>query len=342
MAGIKNVVAPQGTALTADHARIVKRYVKEVVLCFDSDNAGQNATIRALDELLHSGLAIRVAVVPAPHDPDSYIRDQGGSAFQRLIARAPNFFDYYLERLVAQNDIGTDAGRYKVLRSMSEALRKTGQPALIDTYAQKTALRLGIAPEAVRAEFRDLPPDKKYTAPEPLQPTAERPEAVAELPPIELWLARVLLLDDDLIEWTSAHLELEWIEQSSLRHIISRRLAAYAQGTWRGATELFAELRETPAADILAQLLVDQRPLERRSQQVADMLIRLRNQHLDRQMSQALRRANDPQTPEAERDRASLQQAELCLLKKQPLKPLPARAPSLEPSAKPQPERVGT
>ena len=66
MAGVKNVVAPQGTALTADHCRILKRYGDEVVLCFDSDNAGQNAAVRSLDILLASGLAIRVATVPAP------------------------------------------------------------------------------------------------------------------------------------------------------------------------------------------------------------------------------------------------------------------------------------
>src|SRR4051794_40664831 len=61
MAGVQNVVAPQGTAFTADHARILKRYVAEVVLCFDSDTAGQNAAIRSLDHLLAADLAIRVA-----------------------------------------------------------------------------------------------------------------------------------------------------------------------------------------------------------------------------------------------------------------------------------------
>ena len=65
MAGVKNIVAPQGTAFTAAHAQVIRRYVDEVVLCFDSDNAGQNAAVRALDDLLASGLAIRVAVVPA-------------------------------------------------------------------------------------------------------------------------------------------------------------------------------------------------------------------------------------------------------------------------------------
>src|SRR5437899_4177826 len=80
MGGVQNVVAPQGTAFTSEHARILKRYVEEVVLCFDSDNAGQAAAIRVLDSLLASGLAIRVATVPAPHDPDSFIKQSGGEA----------------------------------------------------------------------------------------------------------------------------------------------------------------------------------------------------------------------------------------------------------------------
>ncbi|MDB6024320.1 MAG: primase [Verrucomicrobiales bacterium] len=92
MAGINNIVAPQGTALTADHARILKRYVDEVVLCFDSDNAGQNATVRSLDSLLTAGLSIRVATVPPPHDPDSYIKENGAGGFQDLIQRAEGFF----------------------------------------------------------------------------------------------------------------------------------------------------------------------------------------------------------------------------------------------------------
>jgi DNA primase len=84
MGGVKNIVAPQGTAFTGDHARILKRYVEEVVLCFDSDNAGQNAAARVLDSLLGAGLAIRVATVPAPHDPDSFIKERSRRLFRFL------------------------------------------------------------------------------------------------------------------------------------------------------------------------------------------------------------------------------------------------------------------
>ena len=100
MNGVQNIVAPQGTAFTEQHARIIKRYANEVVLCFDSDNAGQNAIVRSLDHLLAAGLAVRVAVVPAPHDPDSFIKAHGGEAFRKLVENAEGFFEFLLKRLV--------------------------------------------------------------------------------------------------------------------------------------------------------------------------------------------------------------------------------------------------
>src|SRR6266567_1970700 len=157
MAGVQNIVAPQGTAFTADHARVIKRYVDEVVLCFDSDEAGQNAAVRSLDSLLASGLAIRVAVVPAPHDPDSFIKESGADAFRKLVENAEGFFDYLLSRLCSTNEVTTDKGRLAVLRGMAEAVQKTGNGVLIDKYAQKTALRLGVSADAMRAEFKKIP-----------------------------------------------------------------------------------------------------------------------------------------------------------------------------------------
>src|SRR5437879_3815554 len=152
MAGIHNVVAPQGTALTAEHARILKRYVDEVVLCFDSDAAGRNAAIRALDDLLASGLAIRVATVPTPHDPDSFIKESGGAAFQQLIGGAEGFFDFYLNHLCATNDVNTDKGRQVVVEEMATALGKTGNELLLDKYEREAGARMGVAPISAIAE----------------------------------------------------------------------------------------------------------------------------------------------------------------------------------------------
>ena len=231
MAGVQNIVAPQGTALTADHARILKRYVDEVVLCFDSDNAGQNAAVRSLDSLLASGLSIRVAVVPAPHDPDSFIKQSGGEAFKQLIEHAEGFFDYYLNRLCATNDPTTDKGRLAVLQAMAEAVHKTGNVVMVDTYAQKTALRLGVSPEAMRAEFKkagrsknaapvNAPPD--IVPPDIESATEEMPRPTSP----EFWLLKLTLLHDDTVGWLRAHLDPNWVQHAQVREIISLRLAA--------------------------------------------------------------------------------------------------------------------
>src|ERR1051325_494011 len=210
MAGVRNIVAPQGTAFTADHARIIKRFVDEVILCFDSDAAGQNAAVRDLDSLLASGLAIKVATVPAPHDPDSFIKANGGLAFKQLMDRAEGFFDYYLGRLCATNETHTDKGRLAVLRAMAEAVHKTGNVVLIDTYAQKTALRLGVAPEAVRAEFKKFRRNLKDAPPS----TDGETSAVADsapIPPTERWLLWFMLTHDELLGWIVERLDVRWL-----------------------------------------------------------------------------------------------------------------------------------
>src|ERR1017187_7276624 len=199
--GVQNIVAPQGTAFTEQHARILKRYANEVVLCFDSDNAGQNAVVRALDHLLESGLAVRVAVVPAPHDPDSFIKANGGEAFRKLIAGAEGFFDYHLNRLCATNEVTSDKGRLAILRLMAEAVHKTGTSVLVDTYAQKTALRLGVAAESVRTEFKKNPAPVATTRGDE-EESFESAEPVTETAPpspIELHLLKLLFLHDELV-----------------------------------------------------------------------------------------------------------------------------------------------
>ena len=174
-AGVRNVVAPQGTALTADHARILKRYVNEVVLCFDGDKAGRAASVRSLDECLPSGLAVKVASIPPPDDPDSYLRQHGVAAFREVLARAQGFFDYYLGQLVAANDLTSDRGRLAVVREMGEKVNRTANAVLIDTYAQRTASRLGVPAEAVRAEFRKIIPAAPRTFPPRPRPPGPTP-----------------------------------------------------------------------------------------------------------------------------------------------------------------------
>ena len=321
MAGVTNVVAPQGTALTADHARILKRYVDEVVLCFDSDNAGQNAAVRSLDSLLASGLAIRVATVPAPHDPDSYIKEFGGPAFGQLIEKARGFFDYYLDRLCVLHDVASDRGRRAIVQAMAEAVQKTGNDVLLDTYAQKTALRLGVAAQAVRNEFKKSPGSRVVDVEESVEAsasTAPRPSQP------ESWLLRFLLESDDYVSWVASHLELDWLTHPMVREIVAQRFAAAASDTWPGLAPWLTQLDNSEWQNLITEILSDSRPSPAEKNlkglPTRDSTIKiLRDKYIERQLAALNLRLNAPELPEEEQKQILAQMDHLRQLKKQPL-----------------------
>ena len=321
MGGVQNIVAPQGTAFTDQHSRILKRYVNEVVLCFDSDEAGQNAAVRSLDHLLASGLAIRVAVVPKPHDPDSFIKANGGDAFKQLIAGADGFFDYYLKRLCTQNDATTDKGRFTVLRSMGEAVLKTGSAVLIDKHAQKTALRLGVSVEAVRAEF------KKTSSSQPVE--SEVPEEEVPFDSIEVerpsahefWLLKLLFLHEEIVGWAAANLDPSWIQHAAARQIVTARVAAEEHQTWTSLGGFLDACESAEQRNLITEAATEERPIKDQAVQLADVALKLRNLFIDRQMMAVSQQINHPETDDVTRDNLLRQQQELRVLKRQPLAP---------------------
>src|SRR5712692_3652367 len=318
MAGTRNIVAPQGTAFTRDHARVLKRYVDEVVLCFDSDEAGQNAAARALDSLLESGLAVRVAAVPAPHDPDSYIREFGGPAFAQLIERAEGFFDFHLNRLCATNALATDKGRLAVVKTMAEAVLKNGRPVLADTYAQKTAQRLGVATESVRAEFKRTSRPKTFVAEAGPEEGSEPPELSRPSEP-EFWLVKFLLLSDDSVDWVSRHLDLQWLQHAAVKQIVAARLAAHADQSWRGVPALLSACEDAAARSLITEAVTKVRHIDDPAKAIKGTVRNLRTDYIDRELASLTRRLASPGLPDAELIEVERQKTQLRQLKQQPL-----------------------
>ncbi len=332
--GVQNIVAPQGTAFTDQHARIIKRYANEVVLCFDSDNAGQNAIVRSLDHLLASGLAVRVAVVPAPHDPDSFVKQFGGEKFRELVQNAEGFFDYYLNRLCATNEINSDKGRLVVLKSMAEAVHKTGNGVLIDTYAQKTALRLGVSPEAVRAEF------KKNPTPQ-IAPVADEDESfenaeetkIQEPSRDEFGILQLVFRTDEFVAWVSDYLDLNWFKNASVRKILSNRILQYRENSWRGLPQFLESLNDENSQALVTRAvssnyLIDakdqprERALPKPFEDLQGLAMRVRKLHMESELRklESLRSTLEPGSAEQIEIVHRLQNLKALL--KQPLQPL--------------------
>ncbi len=143
-AGITNVVAPQGTAFTENQARILKRFVSEVVLCFDADTAGQKAAERSLDALLQNNLVVRVAEMPAGEDPDSMIRHRGKEEFERRVAEARDFFDTWIEQEAASTDLDSLGAKMQLARKLAETVARVRDPLMRGQVANKVSSRIGV------------------------------------------------------------------------------------------------------------------------------------------------------------------------------------------------------
>jgi DNA primase len=152
-AGITNVVAPQGTAFTGTQARTLKRLVDEVVLCFDSDAAGAKAAERSLDALLENDLIVRVAEIPPGDDPDSLVRREGKEEFEKRIAAARDFFDYWIEHEVAEVDLASLGAKMQLARSLAETVSRVHDPLMRGEVASKVSARLGVPVQDFQALF---------------------------------------------------------------------------------------------------------------------------------------------------------------------------------------------
>jgi len=304
MGGVTNVVAPQGTAFTPEHARILKRYAEEVVLCFDADNAGQNAAVRALDALLGAGLTVRVASVPNGKDPDEFIKQNGGEAFADVIKRAPGFFDWYLDRLVATNDANSDKGRVTISRSMAEALAKAGNDVVVDKYLQKTALKLGVSSDAVRADFKKqmkagpAPMEEEYDMPSPEEEQVSYPKP----PPPEITLLQLLLENDDIVPQVAGVLAPEWLTHELVRTAVERRLEAHHNATWPGLAAWIGSLDDAATQRMITEALAtphgvaDASTVLLGSSSKPGSLQLLRDKWVDSQIAALNRRMTDPET----------------------------------------------
>src|SRR5882762_8891694 len=143
-AGIKNVVAPQGTAFTEHQARILKRFVDEVVLCFDADQAGRKAAEHSLDALLQHDLIVRVADMPPGEDPDSLIRRNGKEEFEKRVTSARDFFDYWIDREAAVVDLSSLGAKMQLARKLAETVSQVRDPLMRGQVLNKMSARLSV------------------------------------------------------------------------------------------------------------------------------------------------------------------------------------------------------
>ena len=224
-AGITNVVAPQGTAFTDNQARILKRFVNEVVLCFDSDTAGAKAAERSLDALLENDFIVRVIELPPGEDPDSLIRRERREQFEKRVAQARDFFDYRIEREIASADLNSMASKIQAARNLAGIISRLQNPVLRGEVVNKSSARLGIAP----ADFESLLTTRARAPGGSLNSSASGIRAAASPPHDIAMLCLLALRDADARNFLRAQAWRELLEYVPHSGILIRILESELQ-----------------------------------------------------------------------------------------------------------------
>lgn len=161
-AGKKNAVASLGTAFSSNHAKLLSRFTSQVVIAFDGDTAGQNATLRSMAILHDNGLQVRVAVLPGDQDPDSFVRTHPKADVDAWLTSARPFREYQIDRIISQHDVETREGKLTASTELVTVLAQLSNFIERDEYIRYSALRLGVAEQSLVLEVNqklgiDLP-----------------------------------------------------------------------------------------------------------------------------------------------------------------------------------------
>lgn len=150
-AGLENTIAGLGTALTEDHAQILKRFTKNVVICYDSDNAGNKAVEKAFEVLIKKEISVKVVIMPRGEDPDTLIKKEGLEAFQSRVENAVDFFDFKFSIASEELDLNDLQVKSQFAAKLASLVALMPDKISKDSYIQQISAQLSIG----SSEFRD-------------------------------------------------------------------------------------------------------------------------------------------------------------------------------------------
>jgi DNA primase len=246
-AGILTAVATCGTALGEGHFRLLSRFCRQAVLCFDADEAGARAAERAHGLFEEFGLDVGVLILPAGKDPADFVTEEGREAYERLSDRAAPLVEYMLERGIRQVDLTTPEGKARAVRQTLPVVAGLKDPVLRSQYAGRLADLVGASPTDINLEL------ERGGRPPGDGPTGERPPGPVRSPDRELEMEALKILAQ------VPDIGSTYVGQVSERHFTGDRRKAWylLRGSPGAAADLVGRAPDEATARLVAQLTVE-------------------------------------------------------------------------------------
>ncbi len=215
--GIKNVVATLGTSFSADHARILKRYTKNVVILYDGDESGVKASLRTGEILLQTGINPRMVILPGGTDPDRYIIDNGPERLEGLIEDSEELVEYFINKMSGEFKSGRYA-RSELAEKLVEFAHKIGSPVERSHYISQCSNTFGFRESDIHSLLNAGPSGKEAAG-------SMRSKKGVETDSYELLILKICLKYPDLITGGIADSLGDYINDRNIREIILKNMS---------------------------------------------------------------------------------------------------------------------
>ncbi len=260
-AGFSNVVATLGTAITPEQARRLTQYAKEVIIAYDSDGAGQNATQKAINRFSEVGLPTRILHMSGAKDPDEYIKIYGAERFRMLLDQAGDAINFRLDRCQEGLDIETEAGKVQFLKRVVSVLAEIQNPLEREVYLSRTANKWEISSDILHQQVihqlrnkQRLERTKKWKSivEQTVRPESRQPQSAEHLKEsrAEERILCYLLIYPEEIDWLSQHLEAERFTVELYRRVYQIALSCWKNQGSFSLSSLGSALSDTEMGKI--------------------------------------------------------------------------------------------
>jgi DNA primase len=265
--GIENVIASSGTSLTALQVKILSRYTNEIVIVYDSDQAGQNAARRGIELIIENDINVSLIVLPGGEDPDSYIRNYGKNKFEELLGKRKSVINYIGENYQKEEKLDSPEGKTLFVREIINLIARIRDPIKRDFYVKDIAERFAIYESIIRQELdkllklksRGLTKEPVQTQTESASENLTEESNYKNITNNELMLIRLLVdSDNETKEFLMDNLEIDFITDPDVIKIVNYIFKNFEKPERINHVNLFNEFHEKRIREIIGKALLDE------------------------------------------------------------------------------------
>lgn len=255
-AGLTNVVATLGTALTRDQVHVVRRFTRNVSVLFDSDEAGRAAVVRSLRVFLEEEMHARVVVLPEGYDPDKYVRKYGKEAMEALVDQSPSMVDYYIKNVM--NDGESLEDKLTAVKDSVGFIGSIADPIQRNLFIKRVSEQVGIDQELLKDEVNKVVGStKKYIEEESLPPGKGK---TADM--VEVSLIHMIMEYPDKIQTIVREKIFNYFMDGELKKLGEMIVESHARGEKGNLSDLINDVGNSGTMRKFLKLAMEEKPFD--------------------------------------------------------------------------------